>query len=167
MMVAAASGSVGETIAPRTKATSQGRPGTSVCAAQATAHIGREHQPDRAERERAQVGPKVAEVRIDRRAVEKRRQEDDQHDLGVEPHLGQAGNESEYGAADNEHDRIRHGQLAGERAQARDGHQQSGDQKLGLAHSSSVPIRQPDEARTISPVAIRPVPMRGASAARA
>ena len=38
-MVAAASGSVGETIAPRTKAASQGRPGMSACAAQATAHI--------------------------------------------------------------------------------------------------------------------------------
>src|SRR5436190_7217162 len=38
MMVAAASGSVGETIAPRTKAAAQGRPGTRACAATATAH---------------------------------------------------------------------------------------------------------------------------------
>jgi hypothetical protein len=39
MIVAAASGSVGDTIAPRTNAASHGRPGTSVCAAQATAHM--------------------------------------------------------------------------------------------------------------------------------
>jgi hypothetical protein len=39
MIVAAASGSVGETIAPRTKAASHGSPGMRACAAQATAHI--------------------------------------------------------------------------------------------------------------------------------
>ena len=39
MIAAAASGSVGETIAPRTKAASHGRPGMSACAAAATAHI--------------------------------------------------------------------------------------------------------------------------------
>src|SRR5215208_1527583 len=82
MMVAAASGSVGETIAPRTKAASQGRPGMSACAAQATAHIVASTSPTHAERERTQVGPEVAEVREDRRGVEKRRQEDDQHDFG-------------------------------------------------------------------------------------
>jgi hypothetical protein len=39
MIVAAASGSVGGTIARRPKATSHGRPGMSACAAQATAHL--------------------------------------------------------------------------------------------------------------------------------
>ena len=39
MTVAAASGSVGDTIAPRTKAAPQGMPGTSACAVQATATI--------------------------------------------------------------------------------------------------------------------------------
>jgi len=39
MIVAAASGSLGGTIARRTKATSHGRPGMSACAAQATAHL--------------------------------------------------------------------------------------------------------------------------------
>ena len=50
-MVAAASGSVGETMAPRTNAASHGRPGMSACAAQATAHR-RENQPHRAQGER-------------------------------------------------------------------------------------------------------------------
>jgi hypothetical protein len=65
-----------------------------------------------------------------------------------------------------EHDQIRHRQVAGERAQARDDHQQSGDQKLGLAHPSSVPIRRLDEVRPIPLVAMRPASMRDASAAR-
>ena len=39
MIAAAASGSVGETIAPRTNAAAHGRPAMSSCAAQATAHI--------------------------------------------------------------------------------------------------------------------------------
>ena len=39
MIAAAASGSVGETIAPSTKAAAQDRPAMSACAAQATAHI--------------------------------------------------------------------------------------------------------------------------------
>ena len=38
-MVAAARGSVGETIAPRTKAAAQGRPGMRACATQATTAI--------------------------------------------------------------------------------------------------------------------------------
>jgi hypothetical protein len=51
-------------------------------------------------------------------------------DLGVELHLEQPGNESDEGA-DDDHDRLRHRQVAGERAQVCDGHQQSGDLKLG------------------------------------
>ena len=100
-----------------------------------------EYQPNRAERERAEVGPQVVEVREDRRAVEKRRQEDDQNDLGVELHLGQAGNEPEQGAAHDEHDRVRHRQAPRERAQAHHGHEQPGDQELGLAHAFSLPTQ--------------------------
>jgi hypothetical protein len=39
MIVAAASGSVGDTIAPRTNAAAHGRPGMSACATSATAPI--------------------------------------------------------------------------------------------------------------------------------
>jgi len=88
----------------------------------------REHQSNRAEGERAQVGPEVAEVRIDRRAVDQRRQEDHQHDLRVKLHLRQAGNEPEQSPADDQRDRIRHRQTAGKHTQARHRHQQPGDQ---------------------------------------
>ena len=53
----------------------------------------------------------------DRLAVEQRRQEDDQHDLRVELHLGQPRHEPEHGA-DDEPDRVRHGLAAGERARS-------------------------------------------------
>ena len=56
----------------------------------------------------------------------------DHHELGVELALWQPGNEPEQGADDAEHDPIRHREVAGERAQARDGHEQSGDQDLTL-----------------------------------
>src|SRR5215203_3373758 len=88
----------------------------------------------------------------------------DHHELGVELDLGQPGNEPEQGAADDEHGPIRHREVAGGRAQARDGHQQSGDQKVGLAHSSSVPIRRTNGIRPIPQVTMRPAPMRAARA---
>jgi hypothetical protein len=58
----------------------------------------------------------------------------DHHELGVELDLGQPGNEPEQGADDDEHDPIRYREVAGERAQARDVHQQSGDQDFSLAY---------------------------------
>jgi hypothetical protein len=88
----------------------------------------------------------------------------DHHDLVVELDLGQPENEPEQGAAADEHDRIRHREVAGERSQARDDYQQSGDQKLGLAHPSSVPIRRTNGIRPIPQVASRPAPMRAARA---
>ena len=61
----------------------------------------------------------------------------DYHELGVELDLGQPGNEPEQ--ADDAHDRIRHREAAGGRAQARDGYQQSGEQNLTLV-SSRAPL---------------------------
>jgi hypothetical protein len=101
----------------------------------------RDHQRHRVEGERAQAGPEVVEVRLERRAVDQRRQEDNQHDLRVELHLGQPRDKPEQGPADNQHDRIRHRQAPGEHAQARHRHQQPGDQQLGLAHCSSILTR--------------------------
>ena len=69
---------------PRTNAASHGMPGTSACAAHGDRAHRHQHEPDRAERDRAQVGPQVAEVGEDRRRVEQRREEDHQHDLGFE-----------------------------------------------------------------------------------
>jgi hypothetical protein len=134
MIVAAASGSVGETIAPSTNAASQGRSGISSCAAQATAAHRHQHEPDGGQRERAQAGAQVVDVGVDRRGVEERRQEDDEHHLGIELHLRQARDEPDQRAADDEHDRIRDRHQARERAQAGDGDQQPGDEDLGLAH---------------------------------
>ena len=95
---------------------------------------GQQHEPDRAERHRAQVGPQEAEVGEDRRRVEERWEEDHQHHLGIQRHVGQAGDEPEQRAAHDQHDRVRDRHGPGERAEPGHGHQQSGDQELGFAH---------------------------------
>ena len=102
-MAAPASGSVGETTAPRANAAAQ---------------------QNRGERERPQAGADVVEVREEGRGVQQRRQEDHEDDLGVELDLRQPGDEAHRGAADHQHDRVRDRQLASERAQARDGDQE-------------------------------------------
>jgi hypothetical protein len=70
------------------------------------------------------------EVRVDRRGVEERRQEDHGHDLGGRAPPRQRRNKREQGAADDEHDRIRHGQLAGD----------AGGGPAGLAHAPTLGI---------------------------
>ena len=91
----------------------------------------------------AEVPAQVAEVGEECGAVEKGRQEDHQHDVGIEVHIRQAGNESEQRAADDKHDRIRDRESASQGAQHGNGDEQPDDQKLGLAHSSSVTIASP------------------------
>jgi hypothetical protein len=51
----------------------------------------------------------------------------------------QPGNEPHQSAAHDEHDWIRHRQIAGERTGLRDGHHQPGDHKLAVDHPASVP----------------------------
>ncbi len=95
MIVAAASGSVGETIAPSTNATSHGMPGTISCTTQATPHIVATTRPMVLivrPRRLARKSPKLAKIDD---AVQQRREEDDQHDLGVQLHLRQSGDEAE------------------------------------------------------------------------
>ena len=69
-------------------------------------------------------------------------------------HLGQARDEPEHRATDDEHDRVRDRHGTGERAQAGHGHEQPGDQKLGFAH-----------ARIIAPIArVKPILLAAAMA---
>nr|WP_245839587.1 hypothetical protein [Mycobacterium aquaticum] len=80
------------------------------------------------------VGPEVAEVGVDRRLVQQRRQEQREDEVGFELDLRQPGDESEGRAADHQHDGIRHREPACQRPQCRDGQQQSGDQHLNMVH---------------------------------
>src|SRR5581483_2963362 len=99
---------------------------------------------DAGDRDRPQVAAQIAEVGEEGGAVKERWQEDDEHDVRVEVDLRESGDEAEQGAADDEHDRVGDPEAPRERAQARDGDQQPGDQYLGLAHATSVTPAVPD-----------------------
>ncbi len=85
-------------------------------------------ETDAGDRDRPEVPAQIAEVREEGGAVEQRGQEDDEHDVRIEVHLGQAGDETEKRAADDEHDRVGDRKATRERAEAGDGNEQPGDQ---------------------------------------
>ena len=87
----------------------------------------REHQPDGAQRDPAQVGADVVQVREERCAVEEGRQEDDEHDVRIELHLGEPRHEAEQGPTDDQDHRVGDREPARERAETGHGDQQSGD----------------------------------------
>ena len=108
MIVAPASGSVGETIAPSVNAAAHVIPGTSACATSATSTIVTSTSPTELSVTTLQAPADVAEVGEERRAVEQRRQEQDEHHIRIEPHARDARNEPEHRPADHEHDRVGH-----------------------------------------------------------
>jgi hypothetical protein len=141
MIVVAASGSVGEDRSKRERRRPRQATDERVRGARDRAH-GEQYQPDRAERQPSHVSAQIAEVREDRGAVEQRRQQDHQHDLGIESDLRRARDEPESRAAHDEHDRIRHGQHAGESAEPGHRDEQPGDKKLRFSHSPGGSTRE-------------------------
>ena len=85
------------------------------------------------ERARAYV-LSAPQVREERRDVEQRRQEDHEHELGVELDVRDAGQVPERDRPEHEHDRIGHADEPRDHAQCRDRDTESEDQHLGLVH---------------------------------
>jgi hypothetical protein len=85
----------------------------------------RQHEADRQQRDRAHVAPQVVQVGEERGRVQQRRQEDHEHQLGLELDLGQAGHEAERQPAHDQHDRVRNVERARGRGQAGHGHEQA------------------------------------------
>ena len=138
--VVAAMASVGETIAPRTKAAAHGSPAT-VWTTAATTKVVIKHEPYREERDRPDVGPKVAPRGKERRDVQQRRQEQQEHELRVEPHPRKTGHEPEHRTTEDEQDRVRYLEPRGERGQRRHSHQKADDYlNLGQSSPSFLPI---------------------------
>jgi hypothetical protein len=69
----------------------------------------RENEPDRGQGERPHVGAQRAEVREEGGRVQERRQEDHQHQIGIELDVRDARDQAENEAAQHERDRVRHG----------------------------------------------------------
>ena len=110
----AATASGGETIAPRTRATGHGTPGTSAWTAAATAVVVAMTRPTaRSVIERRFVAEVPPRREVPGR-VKDRRQEEQEDELRVERHGRQAGDEREAHPADDEEDRIRHLRLVRE-----------------------------------------------------
>ena len=143
MIAVAATGSVGETTAPRTKAAAHGRPGTIAWATTATMTIVSEDEPDREQPDRAQVGAQVAQRGEERGAVEERRQDADEDEVGRQVDLGQARDEAEREAAEHEQDRVRDPQLRDEhehRCACRQQHEEADE--VVVAEIGHAPVRR-------------------------
>ena len=81
----------------------------------------RQDEPDREQRDRADVPPKLAKRREERGRVQERRQQDEQHQIRLELDLGRVRHEAQRRASDREQDRIRDAKELG-RDQQRDHH---------------------------------------------
>ncbi len=133
VIAVAATGSVGETIAPSANATAQGRP-ISSWPTTATAQVVSSTSPIEVSDSAAGVGAQRPQVGEERRHVEQRRQEDHQHQVGVELDVGDAGQVAERDRPEHEHDRVRDAEQPRDHAQRRDRDAQAEDQELGLVH---------------------------------
>ncbi len=81
-------------------------------------------QPDRQQQDRATVGVEVDQRRLQRRGVQQRRQQPDQHHLGGQVHLGDERQERRARAERDEHDRRGQVEAAAERGDGDDDHRQ-------------------------------------------
>ena len=86
-MAVAATASGGATTAPMAKDTGQEMPGISACTMTPTPERREHHQADRQQQDRAPVGVEVDERGLDRGGVQQRRQQPEQHHVGLEVDL--------------------------------------------------------------------------------
>jgi hypothetical protein len=91
---------------------------------------GGEHEPDREQADRADVLAQLAQPGEERRRVEQRGQEDEQHEIRLELDVRDARDQPEPEASEHEEDRIRHVEHARRSDENRDGEQQAGEHQL-------------------------------------
>ena len=98
------------------------------------AHHREDHEADGEQADLAEVVAQLAQRGEEGRGVEQRRQDDDEHDVGVELDVGDAGDEAQRRAADHEQDRIRDLRVVGDDEQDRDGaqHREEHEVQVGL-----------------------------------
>ena len=131
-MALAASGSVGETIAPRANAAGQVMPVDHRVGDHGHRDRGGQDQPDRGHRDRPGVGPQVAGRGEEAGPVQQRRQEHHQDQLGRQLDAGMPGSEPEHQPAEDEQDRIGHANQPGQDAQPGHGDHQRQQQRFDL-----------------------------------
>ena len=110
----AATASGGATTAPMANAAGQPTPGMSACTSAPMPAVVKMTRPDREQQDRAPVGVEVDQRRLDRGGVEQRRQQPEQHDLGLELDLRDARDVGRPDPDDDQHQRRRHVDPVGE-----------------------------------------------------
>ena len=85
-------------------------------------------------RDRLRVAAQVAHGGEERRAVQERRQEDQEHEVRVELDVRHAGQEADHRAAHHERHGVRHAQQSGEDREAGDRQEQPEDDQLEVVH---------------------------------
>ena len=138
----AASGSVGDTIAPSTNAAPQESPSTSSCATTATPTVVTTTSPIASKPIGLAVRAQIAEGREESGAVEQRWQDAEEDELRRQLELGHARSDPDEQPAENEQDRVRDPEGRSEREHRRDRNdeRQRDDPVLDLEmHVSIVP----------------------------
>jgi hypothetical protein len=97
-------------------------------------HRGGQHEPHGEQGDRAQIGAQVAQVRKERAEVEQRRQEDDEDEVGLQPHVRQHGQRAHHRPAEHEQDGVRDLQAVGRCGQPGDRHQERHEDDLDAVH---------------------------------
>ena len=116
----AAIGSVGETIAPSTKALGHVNPSIERVRDDRDADGGHDDEADREQPDRPYVGSQVAERGEEGGAVEERRQHAEEDELRLELDVRHSRDDADRQPAEHEQDRIRDAQSRGDREHRRD-----------------------------------------------
>ena len=98
----------------------------------------RENERDGEGGDRARVAAQLAHRREEGRAVQERREEDQEHDIRVELHGGNTGQESDHRAACHERDRVRNANHSGQHGEPSDREQKPEDDQLDVIHAGRV-----------------------------
>ena len=93
-----------------------------------------QHEPDRVEGDRPRAVAQAAQVGEERGRVQQRRQEDQQHQVGVELDARDPRHQPEQQATEHERDRVRDPQPVGERVQPGGRDEQRRDDDLQVTH---------------------------------
>jgi hypothetical protein len=123
---------------------------------------GQHDEPDGEQPDAPGLRPQVARRRREGGRVQQRREEDEEHDVGLEHDLGCARDQCDARAGEDEEDGVGDPQLARQLGEQRDGQQQA-DEELDVVHApGDFPARRVRSPRAaVCPVAAaRPSPHR-------
>ena len=134
MIAVAATGSVGETIAPSAKAIGHSRSSTS-CPTTATSPIVTSTSPTDVSASARAWSRSARASDEEGRREQQWRQEHEQDQVGLQLDVGHARHEAERQAAQHQDDRVRDAATAGERVEEGHGHEQRGDDDLEPFHA--------------------------------